>query len=141
MFEDAREKLSKARDEASRDGKRVWVIVGGPRCGPCFRLGRWIDREHDLLAKDYVIVKVMEALEEHAGQISSEIGGDNQGIPWFVITEPDGKLLVTSAGPTGNMGMPSSTEDLRHFRKMLEQTARRLSGKEIDELIESLTPR
>jgi beta-lactamase regulating signal transducer with metallopeptidase domain len=139
-FEDAREKLNRGRKEASRDGKRVLLIVGGPRCGPCFRLGRWIDRQHELLEKDYVIVKVMENLEERAHEISEEIGGANQGIPWFVITEPDGKILMTSAGPTGNMGMPSSTEDLRHFREMLEQTALRISDKEIGELIETLSP-
>lgn len=139
-FEDAREKLNLARKEASRDGKRVWVIVGGPRCGPCFRLGRWIDRQRGVLEKDYVIVKVMENLQDHADEVGSEIGGANQGIPWFVIAEPDGKILMTSKGPTGNMGMPSSTEDFRHLRKMLEQTAQRLSGKEIGELIESLRP-
>jgi hypothetical protein len=139
-FDDAREELKKAREAALRDGKRVWVVVGGPRCGPCFRLGRWMDRQHDVLKKDYEIVKVMENLQEHADDVSSEIGGADRGIPWFVITEPDGTILMTSQGPTGNMGMPSSTEDLRHFRKMLQQTARQISAKEIDGLIESLTP-
>jgi hypothetical protein len=62
------------------------------------------------------------------------------GIPWHVITEPDGTILVTSEGPLGNIGMPGSIEGIRHFRGMLEQTCRRMSSKEIDELIESLMP-
>jgi len=86
-------------------------------------------------------VKVMQNLREHADEISNEIDGGRQGIPWFVITETDGKIRVTSEGPTGNIGMPTSTEGIRHFRTMLERTARRITPKEIDELIESLRRR
>ena len=137
LFEDARDKLTKGREQAQRDGQRVWVIVGGPRCGPCFRLARWIDQHHELLEKDYVIVKV--SLEPHADAILNEIGGAyDRGIPWFAITEPDGKVLVTCEGPLGNIGMPGGVEGLRHFRKMLERTSHRLSADEIDKLILSL---
>jgi hypothetical protein len=140
-FEDARDKLAKSREQAQRDGRRVWVIIGGPRCGPCFQLARWIDQHHAMLEKDYVIVKVMEGLQPHADEINDEIGGANHGVPWFVITEPDGKILVTSEGPLGNMGMPGTVEDFRHLRKMLEQTSRKLSAEEIAELVQSLSPR
>jgi hypothetical protein len=139
-FEDARSKLAKARERAQHDGRRVWVIVGGPRCGPCFRLARWIDQHRETLEKDYVIVKLMEGLQPHADEIGNEIGGAKQGIPWFVITEPDGKIIVTSEGPLGNIGMPATVEEIRHFRQMLERTAHQLSPKEIEELIQSLSP-
>ncbi len=135
---DARAKLLDAREKAKRDERRVLVISSGPRCGPCFQLARWIDEYHEALEKDYVIVKAMEGLDKHADEIGKEIGGAQHGIPWFIITEPDGKILMTSEGPLGNIGMPSSVEGIRHFRVMLERTARRLSAKEIDELIESL---
>jgi hypothetical protein len=114
-----------------------WVIIGGPRCGPCFRLAHWTDRHHEVLEKDYVIVKL--GLEPHADSILTEIGGAyDRGIPWFAITEPDGKILVTCEGPLGNIGMPGGVEGLRHFRKMLERTTRRISAEEIDKLIQSL---
>ena len=62
------------------------------------------------------------------------------GIPWYAITEPDGKVLVTSDGPLGNIGMPGSIEDLRHFRQILDQTAQRMTPDEKEALIKSLSP-
>jgi hypothetical protein len=35
--------------------------------------------------------------------------------------------------------MPSSVEDVRHFRRMLERTARSLTAEEINELITPLS--
>lgn len=137
---DARAKLLLAREEAERYNRRVWVISGGPRCGPCFRLARWIDAHHELLEKDYAIVKVLGGVDEHADEIGQEIGGGQHGIPWHVITEPDGKIIVTSEGPLGNIGVPGSVEGIRHFRSMLEKTCRRLSSTQIDELVSSLEP-
>ncbi|MGH7128170.1 MAG: hypothetical protein ACREIV_06360, partial [Planctomycetaceae bacterium] len=45
---DGRKKLEEARREAGSSNRTVWVIAGGPRCGPCFRLARWIDEHHDV---------------------------------------------------------------------------------------------
>ena len=55
--------------------------------------------------------------------------------------EPDGKVLITSKGPFGNIGMPSEVEGIRHLKQMLEQTAQRLSPAEIDALEKSLAPK
>ena len=139
QFADAREKLADARQQARATSRRVWIISSGPRCGPCFRLARWMEEHHALLEKDYLIVKVMGGLEEHAIEIGDEIGGAEHGIPWSVIAEPDGTILTTSEGPLGNIGMPSSIEGVRHFRHMLESTAQSLTAAEIDALIDSLT--
>jgi RNA polymerase sigma factor (sigma-70 family) len=37
---DALRLLTDARSEATVSGRRVWIVHGGPRCGPCFRLAR-----------------------------------------------------------------------------------------------------
>jgi Thioredoxin-like len=133
--------LAEARDEARRSGRRVWVIRGGPRCGPCFRLARWIEDHHAALDRDYVIVKLMDGIDEH---VAEAIAGlpiqDGDGIPWFAITEPDGTILAISRGPLGNIGFPTSLEDIRHFRQMLDRTVRKLTPGEVDRLIESLSP-
>ncbi len=136
---DARALLADARAEAKRSGRRVWVIEGGPRCGPCFMLARWIADHRAAIDKDYVVVKLMEALDEH---IPEAVAGlpieDRDGIPWFAITEPDGAVLAHSRGPLGNIGFPSSVEGIRHFRKMLDATARNLKPDEIERLVGSL---
>jgi len=138
---DARALLTAARDEARKTGRRVWVVHGGPRCGPCFRLGRWIDEHHATLEKDYVIVKVMDGLDEHAAEVIKELPErEGDGIPWYAITEPDGTILATSNGPLGNIGFPGSVEGLRHFRGMLDRTVRKLTAAEVDGLIQSPSP-
>lgn len=135
---DARVLLAAAQEEAKRDDRRVWFIVGGPRCGPCFALARWIDEHHAVLEKDYVILKLMSGVDRHADEVIEQFRESDGGIPWHAITEPDGTRLVTSDSPLGNIGMPGSEEGLRHFRKMLQSTARRMSAAEVDSLIESL---
>jgi hypothetical protein len=137
---DAIETVTGARDAARKTGRRVWIVHGGPRCGPCFRLGRWMDEHHDALDRDFVVAKVMGGLDAHADQVLKElpeIAGN--GIPWHAITEPDGTILVTSDGPAGNIGCPVSIEDLRHFRRMLEKTVRKLTASEVDGLVTSLS--
>ena len=127
---DARAMLTAARDEARKTGRRVWFIESGPRCAPCFRLGRWIDDHHAALEKDFVILKVMDGLDAHAAEVVKELPiSDGDGIPWHAITEPDGTILVTSHGSLGNIGFPSSVEGIRHFRQMLERTAAEADGR------------
>ena len=137
---DARALLADARAEAKRSGRRVWVIEGGPRCGPCFMLARWIKDHHAVIDKDYVVVKLMEALDDHVPEAVAGLPiEDGDGIPWFAITEPDGVVLAHSRGPLGNIGFPSSLEGIRHFRTMLEQTTRKLTADEIERLVGSLS--
>jgi len=132
--------LAEARREAKRSGRRVWLIDGGPRCSPCFRLARWILDQHAILDKDYVIVKLMAGIDEH---VTEAVAGlpikDGDGIPWFTITEADGTILAVSRGPLGNIGFPSSVEGIRHFRQMLDRTVQRITSEEVDRLISSLS--
>ena len=123
--------LAEARSAAKRSGRRVWVIEGGPRCGPCFRLARWIEDQHAILEKDYVILKLMAGFDEH---VSEAIAGlpinDGDGIPWFAITEPDGRVMAISRGPLGNIGFPASMEEIREGRPMLKPTNQRITTDE-----------
>jgi hypothetical protein len=84
----------------------------------------------------------MAGLDDHASEAVRSLPiADGDGIPWHAITEPDGTILATSHGPLGNIGFPSSVEDLRHLRRMLALTTRHLSAAEVDGLIGSLEPR
>jgi Thioredoxin-like len=139
---DALATLIAARGEAKKTGRRVWIVHGGPRCGPCFLLARWIEAHHATLEKDFVMVKVMDGLDEHAAEVIRQLPeAQGDGIPWFAITEPDGSILTTSHGALGNIGFPGSVEGVRHFRQMLDRTARKLSAAEVEELIKSLSAR
>ena len=133
--------LAEARAPQNESGRcRVWVIEGGPRCGPCFRLARWIDDHHATIDKDYVVVKLMDGVDEH---VTEAIAGlpikEGDGVPWFAFTEPDGSVLASSRGPLGNIGFPMSVEEIRHFRRMFEGTVRRMTADELSRLIDSLS--
>jgi hypothetical protein len=57
-----------------------------------------------------------------------------RGIPWSVILDADGNVLVTSDGPDGNIGFPSSPQGKEHFLRMLSDTAIRLDEADLQSL-------
>ena len=136
---DAQASLSAAQEEAKRTDRRVWIVLGGPRCGPCFQLARWMEEQHALLEKDFVIAKVMDGLDHHAeGVVKALDPPQGSGIPWYAITEADGRVLTTSDSLLGNIGMPSSPEGIVHIHEMLKHAAKRLTAEDLDHLTESL---
>lgn len=135
---DGRKRLAEAKAEAANSHRTVWVIVGGTRCGPYLRLLRWIDRHHEVLEKDLVIVKLTHGLDTYANEIREQIGGGGQELPFHAMLSPAGETLLSSEGPLGNIFTLGSLEGARHFRTMLEAAKRNMTPAEIDELIDSL---
>jgi hypothetical protein len=135
---DAQKLLDTAQREARTTGRRLVFVEGGPRCEPCRELARWMDNQHTLLSKDYVILKVL-GTETHSSDVIGKFRSNrNGGIPWFAIAEPDGTVLATSDSPLGNTGLPSSFEEKKYFKTILDRTARNLTPAERVRLIESL---
>lgn len=62
----------------------------------------------------------------------------NQGIPWFVFLEPDGKELADSNGPKGNIGCPNSEEEIDAFLAIVKKIARALTADDLSALRKSL---
>ena len=60
--------------------------------------------------------------------------GRSGGLPWIVIFDGDGKELVTSVGPDGNVGCPATPEEISHFISMIEQTCSDETKAKIDDL-------
>jgi hypothetical protein len=61
-----------------------------------------------------------------------------RGVPWMAIAEPTDAIVVTSDGPLGNIGFPSSTEGVWHLREMLDRTAQRLNSEDLDKISQCL---
>ncbi|NRA95209.1 MAG: hypothetical protein HRU14_03270 [Planctomycetes bacterium] len=57
-------------------------------------------------------------------------GGGGGGIPWMVILDGDGKQLVTSDGPKGNIGCPIQPHERAFFYEMLAKTRKHMSDEE-----------
>ena len=83
-------------------------------------------------------MKLTAAVNEHAMEIGEEIGGAGHGIPYHAMMSPGGQVLISSEGPLGNIGMPTSVEGIRHFEKMMKAVANRMTEGEIASLIDSL---
>lgn len=62
---DAQQKLNAAFAEAKSSGRNVWLQFSQTRCAPCFSLSRWLDSQKSLLQRDYVMLKIDTALDEH----------------------------------------------------------------------------
>ena len=136
---DAQKKLDQALAEARSSGRKVWVQLGGTRCGPCFMLSRWLDDHRDVLEKDYVFVKVDGVRDENGIEISKRVTGDrNFGIPFVAIMDSDGKVLIDGNGPFGNVGFPSEFESVQHLRRMFRTTATNMTEQEYEAILETL---
>ena len=66
--------------------------------------------------------------KEVARRLRGQKGG---GIPWMAILDAQGKSLITSDGPGGNVGCPIKPEEVAHFIHMLRKTAQRMSAEHI----------
>jgi hypothetical protein len=136
---DAGDLLADALAEARKSGRRVLVQYGRHR-GPNLQLSRFFDEQAALIGKDYVRVRIdvrSPRSEEVLGRLLTNPEDAN---PWFAILDADGKPLITSSGPSGNIGFPSDAAGIAHFEKMLRSTAQKLTAEEIASLIKALTP-
>lgn len=137
---DAEQKWKKAFDEAKKSDRKVWACIGGRYCGPCFRLARWQDDHRDMLAQDYVMLKIDDFHDQNGRQVAEHLTrGRQHGIPFHAIFDVDGEMLIDSAGPLGNIGHPSGYEGKKYLRKMLLETRQRLTDAAIDQLVDSLS--
>ena len=68
----------------------------------------------------------MQRAKEVAGRLRDD---QSAGIPWMSILDGDGKKLVTSDGPQGNIGYPAKPEEIAYFVEMLKNAGRPDAGK------------
>ncbi len=93
-----------------------------------------------VLGKDFIDLKI-DTDRTIGGQdlLKQFRKGQSTGIPWFALLEADGKVIVTSSYPKGNVGFPYAAEEIEAFGAMLAKGAVTITAKDIDALKESLT--
>lgn len=142
----AREVLQAAQVKAAKEDKSVMVIFHASWCGWCKRLDKFMANEKyaPLFEKNFVVVHldVMEheaekkKLENPQGdEVMKELGGENQGLPFYAFLDKDGKKIGDSLRRgTGdkleNIGYPAAPEEIDHFMSMLALSAKHLSPAE-----------
>jgi thioredoxin family protein len=135
---DARKKYKAALAQAEQEEKRVLVQVSGPGCAPCVLLSRYLDGKSELVAKDYVYLK-LDSRMPNGPDLIAELRKEREGgIPWMVILTADGTELISGDSEEGNIGYPSSDLGSAHFENMLRETRQRLTDDEIAQLTSGL---
>jgi internalin A len=133
---DAQQVLADALSQARAENKRVYVQESGMHCAPCLAMSRFIDLNREILAGDFVFIKIDRGRYAHADEAMEHIrSGRSGGIPWVAILDAEGKVLATSNGPDGqNLGFPYDSISVEHYLKMLSSTAQRMTGEQLGEL-------
>ncbi len=137
----ADEVLGKAVAAAKAEGKLVFLHFGAPWCGWCHKLEDWMARPEigAILAKAFVDVKVdTDRMTGGQDLLNAHSKGKNGGIPWCEILGADGKALVNSNGPKGNIGFPAQADEIAWFVGMLKTSGAKLSDADIATLEASL---
>ncbi|MDB5230207.1 MAG: hypothetical protein JWN76_1012 [Chitinophagaceae bacterium] len=132
--EAAQDILRSAYKQAAKENKKVFVIFHASWCGWCHKMDTAMNDEscRKLFNDNYVIrhLDVMETNEKKALEnpgamdIMKEYGGDNGGIPFWLVFDEDGKLLADSHMKAGvNTGCPASKEEIDYFLQVLQKTS------------------
>ncbi len=136
---DAKKKWDEAFTKAKQTDRKVWARISQRYCGPCFRLARWLDDQKAVLEKDYVFLKIDDVRDLQGNEVANRLTrGKHHGVPFHAIFDADGKMLIDSACPMGNIGHPDGFEGKKHLRKMLMTTRKKITPEEVEAVVETL---
>ena len=133
--------LKEATGEAAKTNKNVFIIFHASWCGWCHKMDtamndaavkRFFTDNYEIRHLVVLESKGKENLENPGGMdLLKKYKGDNQGIPYWLIFDKEGKLLADSKmRPDGggletgdNAGCPASEKEVAHFIKVLKETS------------------
>ena len=134
--------MKEAYQQAAKEKKNVFVIFHASWCVWCHRMDSSMS---DVMCKNffddnYVIrhLTVDESKDKKnlenpgADAFRNKYGGSDLGIPYWLIFDPNGKLLADSrirtdanvdSKPGDNSGCPATEKEVDYFIKVLKQTS------------------
>ena len=136
---DARQLYESALAQAAKEDKNVFIKIGGPRCSPCLKMGAWLNSQLSIFEKDYVMFHFHPERSIGGAKLAKELCKNYGGVPWCTILDKDGKEIINSDGPLGNIGFPVGNEEgINHFISMLEKSRKNLTDEDLLTLQRSL---
>ena len=126
--------LKEAYQTASKEKKNVFVIFHASWCVWCRKMDSSMNDQSckDFFNKNYVVrhLTVYESADkkglENPGAIDllAKYHGTNQGIPFWLVFDKDGKLIADSDITPGiNAGCPAKTEEVEHLIDVLKKSS------------------
>ena len=134
--------LQEARATAARENKNVFILFHASWCGWCHKMDTAMnDRSVKAFFDNNYVIRHLTVYEsdknkhlENPGalELLTKYHGGEQGIPYWLVFDKDGKLLADSKirkpgeGPEAgsNSGCPASEAEVEHFINILKQTSR-----------------
>jgi thioredoxin-related protein len=145
----ASEVLKDAYTQAKKENKFVFVMFHASWCGWCHKMDKSMNDPacRDYFDKNFVIKHLVvdenkdkKDLENPgANELRNQYYGNEQGIPFWLIFDKDGKLISDSKirkegeGPEKgeNVGCPASEKEVAYFIDVLKKT-KRLKAPELE---------
>lgn len=125
--------LKQARTKAAKENKKVMVIFHASWCVWCHKMDTSLNDPSvkDYFDKNYVIthLTVSESKDKKnlenpgADKLFKDWGAGNEGIPFWVIMDKDGKVLADSKDSGSNVGCPATAGEVAYFIKVLKMTS------------------
>lgn len=141
--------LKQAQLQAKEENKNVFVLFTASWCSWCKKMKATMeDPSIEKLFNDNYVIKYIVTLErktkkslENPGseELLNKYGGKNQGIPYYLIFNPQGNLLADSKmvknkevlkGEGSNIGCPGTPYEIDAFAYKLKETST-LTDKEL----------
>lgn len=130
----ANEIMNKAYEQAKIENKNVFLIFHASWCGWCKKMEKNME---DPLVKEYFdanYVKTFVTVEERGekanlntpggAELVEKLGGQKQGLPYWVILDEKGNVLKDSRINGENVGGPASAEEVDYLISTLEPTSK-----------------
>ncbi|GGE91692.1 Thioredoxin-like [Chishuiella changwenlii] len=130
----ATEILTKAQKEAKAENKNVFLIFHASWCGWCKKMEKNMDDPSVKTFFDSNYVKTFITVQERAAKknletpggdaVNEKLGGKDQGLPFWVILDANGKVLEDSRVNGQNIGGPASEEEVNNLIAKLKTTSK-----------------
>ncbi|MFB6458052.1 thioredoxin family protein [Chitinophaga sp. Hz27] len=130
--------LKEASALAAKEQKNVFLMFHASWCGWCHKMDMAMNDAacKNAFEKNYVIrhITVKEygdkkSTENPGGmELLTKYHGEKEGIPFWLVFQPDGKLLADSRmkgadGLLHNIGCPAQPEEIAHFLEILKASS------------------
>jgi hypothetical protein len=137
----AEELLRDALAQAKESKKKVFLTIGSPGSDWCGLFEAWKARPEvaPLLAREFILLPIDTSKTPGGSALRRRYPkAQDQGVPWFVIHDGDAKELADSNGPKGNIGFPSTDEEIELFMGILKKVSSTLKEEDLALLKKSL---
>ena len=128
-----------AQAEARRDEKQILLLEVAPYSAPSALWSRWLDAHREILAKDFVLLKVSRRHEEGEALLR-KLQGVNTGAPWLAIIDSAGKVVMTNQHPSrdGVIEYPNDLASSKVLYNRFRKVVRRLTADDVEKIFNEL---